>query len=182
MVGAVDPARRDHAQRRLLRQHGDDLHVRGLGAQQQRAAVAGAGQIERVVVGAGRVVAGDVECAEIVPIRLHVQPFADAETHGAEDGGHLVHGAADGVGQARRFRRRRQRHVQPFGGEAGVQRRILQHGPAGLDGSGQRVAQAVQGGAPLAAFFRRGAAQLLQECGQTAGFAEDAYAYGIQRP
>ena len=56
MVGAIGAADDDDADRRRLRQHGADLHRRGLRAQHRRRLVALRRQVERVVVGARRVV------------------------------------------------------------------------------------------------------------------------------
>ena len=92
------------------------------------------GQIERVVVGARRMVRGDVERAEIVPVALDVRAFGDGEAHGAEDRGHLLHGAADRVDQAGGARARRQGDVDALGGQAGFQRGRFQRRAPRLDG------------------------------------------------
>ena len=162
-----------------LLEHGDDLHVAGLRAQQQRAAVALAGHVEGVVVGAGGVVRGDVERAEIEPVGLDVEALADAEAHGAEDRGHLLHRAADRVDQAVRPRRRRQGDVDALGGEPGVDLGAFERGAAGLDDVGELVLQAVQRGAALAPLLGGGVAERFEQEGELARLAERADADGV---
>ena len=111
VVGAIGAADHDHADRRLLRQHGADLHRRGLRAQHRRRPVASRRQIERVVVGARRMVRRNVQRAEIVPVALDIRALGDRAAHGAEDRGDLLHGAADRMDQAGLARARRQRWV-----------------------------------------------------------------------
>ena len=172
MVAAVDAAGCDHAQRRFAFQHGDDLHIRGLRAQQQRAPVAGARQVEGVVVGARRVMARDVQGAEVEPVGLDVEAFADGEPHGAEDGGHFLHGAADRVDQAERRGAGRQGDIEALGREAGVERRVFENGAAGVDGGGEAVLEAVQRGAALFPLLRRGFAERAQQSGQAPRLAQ----------
>ncbi len=128
VVGAVGAPDGDHPERQIARQHRAHLHRRGVGAQHARRFVAGRGQVERVVVGARRVMRRDVERAEIVPVALDVRSFGDGEAHGAEDRRDLLHRAADRMDQAGGARARRQRGIEPLGGEAGVECGRFQRG------------------------------------------------------
>ena len=129
-------------------------------------------QVERVVVGARRVVCGDVQRAEIDPVDFDVRTFGDRAAHGAEDGGDLLHRAADRVDQAGLARARRQGGVEPLVRQAGVQLGVFQCRAARLDQGGQGVLEPVQRGAPLAALFGRGLAEVAQQPGQAAVPAE----------
>ena len=68
-------------------------------------------QIERVVVGARRMMRRDVQRAEIVPVAFDVRTLGDGAAHGAEDRGDFLHGAADRVDQAGLARTRRQGRI-----------------------------------------------------------------------
>ena len=179
VVGAVGAADDDDADRRRLRQHGADLHRRGLRAQHRRRRVARARQVERVVVGARGMVRRDVERAEIHPVGFDVGTIGDRAAHGAEDRGDLLHGAADRMDQAGLARARRQGGIEAFGGQAGVEFGVLQRGTAGLDQGGQRVLQPVQRGTALAALLGRGLAEVAQQRGQAAVAAERGDAHGV---
>ncbi len=67
-VAAIDAARRDDADRRLLRQHGADLHGAGMGAQYQPRAVRLLLEIEGVVLLTGGMLLGNVELGEIIVV------------------------------------------------------------------------------------------------------------------
>ena len=79
-VHAVDAARRDDADGRLLLQHGADLHRRGVRAQEQAFAVPVRLEEEGVVCLARRMSDGEVEAREIVVVRLDIRPLGDPET------------------------------------------------------------------------------------------------------
>ena len=179
VVGAVGAADDDDADRRLLGQHGADLHRRGLGAQHRRWGVALCRQVERVVVGARGMVRWDVERAEIHPVGFDVGAFGDRAAHGAEDRGDLLHGAADRVDQASLAGTRRQRGIEAFGGQAGVEFGVFQGGAAGFDEPGQRVLELVQRGSALAALLGRGLAEVAQQCGQASIAAKGGHADGV---
>ena len=122
VVAAEGAARHDDPDRRLLRQHGADLHRRGVGAQHEPAAVGALGQIEGVVLLARRVLGRDVERGEIVEILLDMRPLGDDKPHLAKDRDDLVDGLADRMDAALLGERHRQRDVGALGGEPRVQR------------------------------------------------------------
>ncbi len=164
---------------RLARQHGADLHRRGLRAQHRRRQVALRGKVERVVVGAGGMMRRDVQRAEIQPVGFHVGTLGDLAAHGAEDRGNLLHGAADRVDQAGLARARRQGRVEAFGGQAGVKVRGFQRNAARFDESGERVLELVQRGAPFPALVGRGLAKVTQQRRQAAVAAQRGDADGV---
>jgi hypothetical protein len=125
-------------------------------------------QIECVVIAARRMVGGDVERAEIMPVGFDMRPFRHRKPHGAEDGHHLLDGAADRVDRAGPVRAWRQGDVDLFGGEARLERRLFEHGAAGFDCLCQIVAQPVQRGAALATRLGGGLAKFLEQAGQRA--------------
>ena len=117
VVRSVGAARRDDADRRLLRQHRPHLHRRGVGAQNQPAAVALARQVEGVHLLPRRMLGRDVERAEVGPVVLDVRPLRDGEAHLAEDRDDLVDRLADRVDAPlarRRAERRARRPPAPF--------------------------------------------------------------------
>eukprot|EP01037_Dinobryon_pediforme_P006661 gene6661-6731_t len=180
VVGAVGAAGDDDAERELAGEHGADLHRGGVGAQDAAAVGAfGRGDIEGVHVFAGGMVGGDVERAKIAPVVFDVGAFGDREAHGAEDGGHLLHGAGDRVDEALGARLGRERDVDAFGGQAGFEGGFLEFGLARLDGGGELGFQNVQRGAAGFAVFRGGLAEFFEEVGEGTGFAEHADADGI---
>ena len=179
VVRAIHPARRDHPQRRRLLQHGDNLHVAGLRPQQQRPAVARAGQIERVVVRPRRVVRRDVQRGEVEPVGLHVQPLANREAHGAEDGRHLLHRARQRMDRARRMGQGRQGHVDPLPRQPRIQRRRVQLGPARLDHRCQLVLEHIQPRPTLPSDVVRNLAEFLQHPGQPPLLTQCANAHGV---
>ena len=78
-----------------------------------------------------RVLGRDVEGVEVVPVALDLRPLGDGEAEVGEDGGDLVHHLADRVDGALGRGARRQGHVGPFAGDAGVERGVGEAG-AGL--------------------------------------------------
>ncbi len=145
VVGAVDPARGDHPDRRALVQHRADLDRRGVGAQHVRRAVIAvfAVHVEGVELLARGVVRGDVQRVEVVPIVLDLRALGDGEAHVGEDRGDLLGDLADRVDGPRRAGPRGQGHVEPFGLEAlvegGVAQRLFLCGEGGVDLVLQRV-------------------------------------------
>ena len=99
-VAAVDAARRDDADRRLLRHHGADLHRARVRAQHQPRAVGLRREIEGVVLLPRGVLGRDVELGEVEVVGLDVRPFGDGEAHVGEDLDDLVEHLADGMDAA----------------------------------------------------------------------------------
>ena len=132
-VEAIDAARRDDADRRLLRHHGADLHGARVRAQHLDGIVvavfARALHVEGVVLLPGRVLGRDIELGEVEIVGLDVGPLGDGEAHVAEDLGHLVPHLADGVDAPflQRPEPHGQRDVGRLGGET---RRELRRAPA----------------------------------------------------
>jgi hypothetical protein len=163
------------------RKHGANLHRRGLGAQHRWRQVALRGQIERVVIGARRMVRRDIERRKIHPIGLDVGAFGDFAAHGAEDGGDLLHRPADRVDAAVRVRTRRQGWIEPFRCQASVELGFLQFKAARFDASSERVLQPVQSSAALAALLWRGLPQITQECREATAAAQRRNTDGVPR-
>src|SRR4051812_13119321 len=164
-VAAIGPAGNDDADRRLRRQHGPDLHRRGMGAQEQPRTVRLRIEIERVVHFASRMALGKVELGEIVVVGLDVGAFGDRKPHVGEDRGQLIHDLGYGMeptGLGGRFAHR-QRDVHGFGVEPLIQRQLLQGVPAGREGSGDTVLDAVDGSPLLLSLVRRHCAERFQE-------------------
>ena len=105
VVGAVDPARRDHPAGHAVRLHVADLHRARCGC----AARAAGGcrrrslrHVERVVLLPRRVLGRDVQGVEVVPVALDLRPLGDGEAEVGEDRDDLVHHLADRVDRALR--------------------------------------------------------------------------------
>ena len=133
-----------------------------------------------------RVVVGDVERAEIVPVALDVRPFGDLEAHGAEQGREFLHRPRDGVdaalgGGAGGGSARGQRHVDALGREARIERGGIEHHAARLDGRLDGRLQPVQRGAAFLPLVGRHGAEALEQRGQAAGLAHHPHAHGIER-
>src|SRR5690606_15043444 len=79
-VAAIDTARADNADRRLLRLHGAYLHRRGMGAQQHVRI-----EIESVMHRPRRMVAGNIEGFEVVIIVFDFRPFGHAVADTSEE-------------------------------------------------------------------------------------------------
>ena len=169
-VAAIGAAGNDDADRRLLRQHGPDLHRRGMRAQQQPRAVGLRIEVEGVVHVAGRMTFREVELGEIIVVGLDIGPFGDREPHVGEDRGELVHDLADGMDAAdlRRRLAHRQRDVHGFGVEP-----LLQRQPS--------IFEAVDERPLLLARLRRHRAQRFQQRGHRAVAAERRHPHGFER-
>ncbi len=109
LVGAEDPARADHVDRRGPGQHGACLHRRGVGAQHQ--VVVGRVGPEGVLHGAGRVVGAEVEGVEVEPLGLEHRALGDLPAHGHEEVGDVVGHQRDRVARAARATAGRERDV-----------------------------------------------------------------------
>ena len=126
---AVHPPRADDADRRLLRQHGADLHRRGVGAQQLAPPRPARRRRCRASSRAGWSF-GEVERGEIVVVGLDLGPLGDAEAELGEDLLDLVDhlgdrmDAAEGgraAGEGDVHRRRPPRRLLLGGEELGVE-------------------------------------------------------------
>ena len=127
VVAAKGAAGHDDADRRLLRQHGADLHRRGMGAQHLAAAIGGARrQIEGIVLLPRRMLGRNVERGEIVEILFDMRAFGDGEAHLAEDRDQLVDGLADRMDAAVAVGFHRQRHVDALFGKPAQKRRLIE--------------------------------------------------------
>ena len=137
-VEAIDAARRDDADRRLLRHHGADLHGARVRAQHLDGVVvalfARSLHVEGVVLLPGGMLGRDVELGEVEIVGLDVGALGDGEAHVAEDLGHLVPHLADGMDAAflQRAEPHGQRDVGLLGGEARRELAALQIGLARL--------------------------------------------------
>ena len=101
-VAAIDHARHDHANRRLGCVHDADLHRRRMRAQQQAPGtlLLGRGrhvEVEGVVQVHRRVIGGEVEREEVVPVGLDLGTQGDGEAQGAEDLRDLLDDRGDGM-------------------------------------------------------------------------------------
>ena len=84
-VAAIGAAGADHADRRLLRQHGAHLHRARVRAQDLARAVRAGIEKERVVHVARRMIRRKVQLGEIIVVALDVRPFGDGKAHVGED-------------------------------------------------------------------------------------------------
>ena len=161
-------------------EHGADLHRRGVGAQHRRAAAGRRAEIERIHHRPRRMVRGDVQGGEIVPVIFDVRAFLDGEAHGAEDRRDLFHGAADRMDRARQVGARRLGDVDSFRCQPGVQRGLVQHCLARVQRIADLRLDAVDFGAGFFAQLRRHAAQRFQRGGDAAILAQQSDAQRLQ--
>ena len=161
VIGTVHATRRNRADWRALRFHRPDLHRRGMGAQHVRRAVVAFGpvHVERVHLGPGGVMAGNVQRVEIVPVGFDLRPFGDGKAHIGKDRRDLFPDLRHGVHGAGAAVTPRQGHVQPFGLETFVQRGIGQRGLLGRQRGVDLVLERVQRRAGHLALFGRHLAQ-----------------------
>ena len=145
-VHAIDAAGCYDADRRAVGGQRTDLHGAGVGAQDVgRAGVSGGARHEEgVMLLPGGMLGRDVQRVEVVPVGFDLRAFGHGKAHVGEDGGQFLHHLTDGVDRACGARAARQRHVQPFGAEAFVQRRIGKARAAGAQGGVDFVLQQVQ--------------------------------------
>ena len=156
-IAAIDAARRDDAQRRLLREHGADLHRARMGAQHRARAVGPGREIERVVVLPRRVLGRNVERGEIVEVGLDVRTFGDRKAHIGEDLGDLVGHLADGMDAplGKRAFAHRKRDIGVLCGELPGRRGLGELLPLGLERLADACLQAVDDLAVGLALIRR---------------------------
>lgn len=94
------------------------------------------GQIESVVLLAGRMLGRDIERREVVPVFFDVRALGHGEAHFAEDRHRLVDGLADRMNASQRLGPHRQGDVDGFRRQLGVQLGRRQTFLAGLDSLG----------------------------------------------
>src|SRR5690606_30398065 len=116
-VAAIHASRADDADRRLPAFHGAHLHRRGVGAQQHVGV-----EVEGVVHGPGRVVAGNVERFEVMVVVLDFRTLGHAVADMGEELLDALLGAGHRVQAARGLAAARQGDVDTFGGQPGLQR------------------------------------------------------------
>ncbi len=75
--------------------------------------------------------------------------------------------------------RGRQRGIEAFGSQAGIEFGVFQRGAAGFDQSGERVLELVQRGTALAALFGRGLAEVAEQGGEASVAAERGDAHRV---
>ena len=109
-----------------------------------------------------RVGGGNVERIEIIPFALDFRPGGDRKAQVRENLGEFVHHLADRMDTATRRGRSGQGHVQPFGGEAGVEHGGFERGFARGEGGGNRFAGAVDQRAHLLTLLSRHLPQQFQ--------------------
>ena len=144
-VGAVNAARADDADGRLLLFHRANLHGAGLRAQQHVF-----GEIERILGVPGRVALGHIEHFKIVVVQLHLGAGNDVEAHAQKNFLQLAQHLLERVALALRGRFARQRYVDFLRGQARGERRAFQlFGAArdiGCDGLAHLVGQRADDG------------------------------------
>ena len=171
-IVAEGAARHDDADRRLLRQHGADLHRARMGAQHHARAVGLLVEVEGVVLLARRMLGRHVEGGEIVEVVLDMRTLGDREAEIAPDLHDLLPHLAHRMDGALRLRAHRQGDVDLLGGEARFERRLLKRRLARGDRLGDLVLEQIERRARLLALFRRHAAQALHALGDRALLAE----------
>ena len=136
IVGTVHATGANNAQGRAFGFHRADLHGAGVGAQHVGRTVVALGtrHIKRIHLGTRRVVAGDVQRVEVIPIGVDARPFGDRKPQLGKDRGHFFGHLADGVDRTLPRRARGQCDVQPFTAQAFIKCGITQSGFLGGDG------------------------------------------------
>jgi hypothetical protein len=137
-VAAIDAARRNHAQRRLVAHHGADLHGRRVRAQQPPAR-----EVERVVHRARRVIRRDIERLEVVPVVLDLGTAFDGETGTAEQLLDTASRARQRMQRAVALAAPRLCHVDAGCREFALESDALELGPSGLGERDQLVVYGV---------------------------------------
>ena len=125
-IVAIDAARRENADRRLLAGHGSDLNRRRMRAQHFRIAAFRRFHEERVVGFAGRVTFREVQRGEIVPVIFNVRAFRDGKAHIAKIAATSSKTCITGCSAPTCSGFGRQRHVELFGRQLRFQRGIFQ--------------------------------------------------------
>ena len=173
-VHAVDTARRDDADRRLLREHGAHLDGRGMRAQEKPLAFRIRREEERVVGLARRVPGREVQPGEIVVVGLDVRSFGDGEAHIREDHHQLFPHAADGMDSPRGggIWPDGQRDVDAVRRKLLSERRRLKLGLPCFERGRNAVFDDVDGGAEAPALLVGHGAKLLHQLGNLALLAK----------
>ena len=179
-VIAIDTARRDNADGRLIVCHRADLHRARVRAQDFRSAAFRGFHKECVVGFARRGAFWEVQRGEIVPVIFNVGAFGDGEAHIAENGGDFLEDLHDGMQGADLLWARRQGHVQLFSRELGLKRGGLERGFAGFNGVCDPVFQRIELWTHVLALFRAHLAECFHKAGDTAFFAEFGDTNGVE--
>ena len=146
---AEGAARHDDADRRLLRQHGADLHRARMGAQNHARAIGLLVEVESIMLLARGMFGRHVERSEVVEVVLDMRPFGDREAEIAPDLHDLLPDLADGMDRALRLRAHRQGDIDLLGCEALFERRLLKRRLAPGDRVGNLVFQKIERGTRL---------------------------------
>ena len=136
-VAAIDAARRNHAQRRLVAHHGADLHGRRVRAQQPPVR-----EVERVVHRARRMIRRDIERLEVVPVVLDLGTALDGEAGAAEQLLDTASCARQRMQRAVALAAPRLRHVDAGCRELALERDALELGASRLGERDQLVVYA----------------------------------------
>jgi hypothetical protein len=181
-VAAVGPARADHADWRLLRQHGSHLHRASMRAQQLALAVGTGREEKRVVHLAGRMPLGKVQLGEIQVITFDIRPFRHRETKVRENGGQFVNHLADRVDAAhiQRAVAHGERDIHRFRREAGVKRRGAQRLFLLAKRCLNTVTQRIERLSRRLALIRLHLAERGKKARNRAGFAQRCDTHGFQ--
>ena len=182
-VAAIGAARTDHADRRLLLQHGADLDRRGVGTQHLALALGVRLEEEGVVHVPRRMAWREVERREVQPIRLDIGTLRDREPHIGEDRREFVHDLADRMHATPRSRALAQRKskVEPLGREPHLERRIGERTLALIQRGLSSVAQVVDERTFLAPLLGGHGTERLQQLRNRALLAERLDAHRLQR-
>ena len=165
------------------RQHGADLHRRGVGAQQHARAVFFRIEEERVVHLPRRMAFGEIQLGEVVIVGFDVRTFGDRKSHVGEDRREFVHHLAERMNPALLGGRLAQRQRDVDG--LGCQPRVECRGFQDIAARGQRLRHGVLGEIDRRtlglAFVRRHLAERGQQRGDRTLLAEGADAHGLER-
>ena len=172
-VAAIDLARSDDRDRRLLGQHGANLQGRGVGAQHHVVR-----DVERILHVPGRVLGRHVERLEIVVVGLDLRAGDDGEAEFAEGLADLGRDQGHGMQAAAAGSKPGDGGVEP--GQGHVLGGPVEGGEPGVVESGQGLLDGVGGAAGLAAAVGVQARQLAHESGQASLAAEVGDADGLK--
>ncbi len=183
VIGAIDTAGRDDPDRRAVLLHRADLHRRGVRAQNVRRAVIalGAVHIEGIHLGAGRMVAGDVQRVKVIPVAVDLRAFGHGKAHIGKDRGNFFGDLADWVDRARAAIAGRQGHIKPFAAQPLVERGIGQRGLLDGQRAVDLVLERIKRGASHLTLFGAHAAQLAHLEADLALLAEGVDPYILDR-
>ena len=162
-----------------MRLHRPDLHRAGMGPQHMRRAriIRGAVHVERVHLGPRRVMRGDVQRVEIIPVRVDARAFRDRESHIRKDRRHFLGHLADRMDRPGPAPTPRQGHVQPLGPQPLIQRGIAQSGLLRGQGTRDLILQRIQRGTGHLPLLRAHLAQFAHLQAQLALLAQRGKAH-----